>query len=79
MLLIPFSLIPKLAVYCITRALPLGGSGRDFPFIEDETWRYFSYLFGTFREQYEHLIDLEISLSDNYPLGRGFDSRHYKF
>ena len=41
---------PTLAVYDVAHSLPLGDTGRDFPFTEDETWRHFSYLSGTSRE-----------------------------
>ena len=39
-----------LSVYDVAPSLPLGGVFRDFPFTEDETQRYFSYLRGSFRE-----------------------------
>ena len=35
-----------LAFYDVAHFLPLGGTGRDFPFAEDETWRHFSYSSG---------------------------------
>ena len=43
---------PNLAVYWVAHFLPLGGVDRDFPFIESEDWRHFSYISGTFRELY---------------------------
>ena len=43
---------PMLAVYDLAHSLPLGGVGRDFPFIEDETRRQFSYFSFTFRESF---------------------------
>jgi hypothetical protein len=36
--------LPTLAVHNVADSLPLGGVGRGFPFTEDETQRYFSYL-----------------------------------
>jgi hypothetical protein len=39
-----------LAVYEVAHSLLLGGVGKGFPFTEDETWKHFSYLSGTFRE-----------------------------
>ena len=41
---------PMLAANDVAHCLPLGGVGRGFPFTEEETRRYFSYLSGTFKE-----------------------------
>ena len=35
----------------VVQSIRLGGVDRDFPFIDDETRRHFSYLSGVFREQ----------------------------
>ena len=58
---------PTLAVYDVAHSLPLGGVGRDFPFIEDETQGHFSYLSDILESFSMNELKIKFSLPNKIP------------
>ena len=59
-----------LAIYDVAHSLPRGGVGRGFPFTEDETRRYFSYLSFLISSSYllSNMHKLQLSLKITFIL-----------